>query len=189
MFLVKIIMFDGSQHFISFTHFPACCFAKEELCWDSARDEGGRPLPRRWHLKMHLGRPLVMQLELVEILDNWKTDLVFTELKCLSVWKLFGGYNGNSNCPSLPKLFFRSKGHVWPLKEKIGKRELNWFVSNPTCFTCNSGWVDKEVIFSPGGGPWVRVCLDDSKVDDNMLATFFFFKIFSCLETWCFISN
>eukprot|EP00435_Cladocopium_sp_Y103_P068083 s608_g31.t1 len=28
----------------------------EELCWDSARDEGGRPLPRRWHLKMHLGR-------------------------------------------------------------------------------------------------------------------------------------
>lgn len=33
-----------------------CRILPEELCWDSARDEGGRPLPRRWHLKMHLGR-------------------------------------------------------------------------------------------------------------------------------------
>ena len=110
MFLVKIIMFDGSQHFISFTHFPACCFAKEELCWDSARDEGGRPLPRRWHLKMHLGRPLVMQLELVEILD-WTTDLVFTELfvlECLkAIWGLY--IMAIPNCPSLPKLFFSFK--------------------------------------------------------------------------------
>ncbi|CAK9092096.1 unnamed protein product [Durusdinium trenchii] len=33
-----------------------CRILPEELCWDAARDEGGRPLPRRWHLKMHLGR-------------------------------------------------------------------------------------------------------------------------------------
>eukprot|EP00439_Symbiodinium_sp_Y106_P048506 s5043_g6.t1 len=30
--------------------------ARYELCWDAGRDEMGRPLPRRWHLKMHLGR-------------------------------------------------------------------------------------------------------------------------------------
>lgn len=28
----------------------------EELCWDSARDAEGRPLPRRWRLTIHLGR-------------------------------------------------------------------------------------------------------------------------------------
>ncbi|CAJ1358141.1 unnamed protein product, partial [Effrenium voratum] len=34
-----------------------CRILPEELCWDAARDgESGRPLPRRWHLKMHLGR-------------------------------------------------------------------------------------------------------------------------------------
>ncbi|CAE7801969.1 unnamed protein product [Symbiodinium microadriaticum] len=33
-----------------------CRILPEELCWDSGRDEMGRPLPRRWHLKMHLGR-------------------------------------------------------------------------------------------------------------------------------------
>lgn len=36
--------------------------------------------------------------------------------------------------------------------KQIGRRDWSWIDS----FRSNSGWVDKEVIFSPGGGPWVH---------------------------------
>ena len=76
------------------------------------------------------------------MLDNWTTDLVFTELNVVeSLNAIWGLYWYNSNCPSLSKLFFSSEGYgPWPSSKKLEKgAEVELIRFDPT----QVGWTKR----------------------------------------------